>query len=162
MEYVLTILRFLHIILGVLWVGLGVTAAWILHPLASQIGDEGSQMLRAWYSKSRFAQIMPVASIGTTVAGLILWGMRADGPLLEGFTNTGSMVMGVGALFGLLAFGHGFGISRIISKFSGMLDSSETKNDELSEMEAKLGRNANIGAILTVIAVTCMSLARYI
>jgi uncharacterized membrane protein len=161
MEYVSVVLRFLHIILGVIWVGAGVTTAWILHPLATKLqGENGSQIIRAWYSKSRFNQVMPIAAIGTTLAGIILWGLHADGSQLEGFSKTGSMVMGIGALFGILAFGHGIGLGRMSGKYADMVNSGEASEDELNEMEAKLARNGNISVILTLIAVACMSSAR--
>lgn len=159
--------RSLHIILGVIWVGFGVLAAWVLAPLARQYGEAGRVVLRGFFAHSRFNQIMPVAAIGTTVAGLYLWARRANGMDLQGFSDTGDIVMAVGALFGLLAFGHGIGIGRMSGKYAVLSrevnDGQRAADDEeYTSMEARYGRNANISAILSAIALIAMSAARYL
>ena len=100
MEIALVVLRPLHILLGIVWIGFGSLLAWVLHPAADKAGEKGLAMLRTFYSNSTIGLIMPVAALGTTLAGLILWGIRADGMDLSAFGATGDMVMAVGALAG--------------------------------------------------------------
>ncbi len=164
---ILTTLRLSHIIFGMLWVGFGAVGAWAVHPVAAKMGDKGDSLLRIFYGYSNYNKVFPIAAIVTTLAGIILWGARADGALLTGFTTNGSVVMGFGAIFGLLAFGHGAGAT---GRFSGLYakiareyeENGGTNVEALAEARAKLFTHANISAILTVIAAVCMASARYI
>lgn len=163
------ILRSLHILLGIAWVGLAVVGAWILHPAADRMGANGMTMLRTFYGYSLYNKVFPVAAIGTTLAGLILWPARAvDGWKLIGYPITGSVVMAVGVVFGLLAFGHGAGAT---GRFAGVFakaarDYDENANDDnqqaLETAKSKLYLHSNISTWLTVIAAVCMSSARYL
>lgn len=167
----MTILRLLHILLGVVWMGFGSLSAWVLHPAADRLGTQGDAMLRTFYLHSRFKSVMPIAAIGTTLAGLILWPFRTvQGNLLNliTFSTTGDVVMVVGAVFGLLAFGHGAGATgRFIGVFTGAAKQYEDDpNDEneraMQAAKEKLYTHANISAWLTLVAVVCMSGARYL
>lgn len=163
----LVILRLIHIISGIAWVGFSAVGAWVVHPVAAQMGEKGNSLLRIFYGYSRYNKIFPIAAILTTLVGLILWGMRADGMDLQGFTRTGSIVMSIGVLFGILAFGHGAGAT---GRFSGnyaklaraVEEGDDSKAQELAETRTKLFLHANISAILTVIATVAMASARYL
>lgn len=167
MDILVIVLRLLHIISGIIWVGFSVVGAWVVHPVAEKMGEKGNSLLRVFYGYSNYNKIFPIAAILTTLVGIILWGMRADGMQLQGFTDTGSMVMGVGVIFGILAFGHGAGAT---GRFSGnyaklaraIEDGDDSKADELAETRKKLFTHANISAILTIIAAVAMSSARYL
>lgn len=167
MDILVTLLRLTHIVAGIVWVGLAATGAWVVHPVGKKLGDKGDSLLRLFYGYSNYNKVFPVVAILTTLAGLILWGMRADGMQLQGFTNTGSIVMGIGALFGILAFGHGAGAT---GRFGGnyaklaraVEEGDASKADELAETRKKVFTHANISAILTVIAAVAMSSARYL
>ena len=163
----LVILRLTHIISGIAWVGFSAVAAWVVHPVAETMDEKGNSLLRIFYGYSRYNKIFPIAAIITTLVGLILWGMQADGMNLAGFTTTGSMVMGVGVLFGILAFGHGAGATgRFSGKYAKLAraveEGDESKSQELAETRKKLFLHSNIRAFLTVIATVAMASARYL
>lgn len=163
---ILTVLRLSHIFFGMIWVGFGAVGAWVVHPVAEKMSEKGDSLLRVFYGYSNYNKIFPIAAIVTTLAGLILWGVRADGALLTGFTSNGSIVMGFGAIIGLLAFGHGAGatgrFSALYAKAAREYEETGDNADALAEARAKLFTHANISAILTVIATVCMASARYI
>ena len=163
----LVILRLIHIITGIAWLGLGAVAAWVVHPVAAKTDEKGNSLLRIFYGYSSYNKIFPITAIITTLVGLVLWGMQADGMDLAGFSTTGSMVMGVGVLFGLLAFGHGAGATGRFSgnyaKLARAVEEGDTsKSQELAETRKKLFLHSNISAILTVIATVAMASARYL
>lgn len=168
MEIALVVLRPLHILLGIVWIGFGSMLAWVLHPAADKAGEKGLAMLRTFYSNSTIGAIMPVAALGTTLAGLILWGIRADGMDLSAFGATGDMVMAVGALAGVLAFGHGASATgrytRLFTKASQDYDANpnQTNLQSLQQVKAKFFTHTNISAWLALVSVVCMSSARYL
>lgn len=169
MDIIISVLRLGHIVLGAVWLGFGALSAWVLHPAADQLGEKGAAMLRTFYGYSRFNMILPIAAIGTTVAGLILWPLRTtNGMDLLAFGATGDIVMAVGALAGLLAFGHGWGAT---GRFSGMFSKAakaydENPNDEnkqtLDTAKTKLYTHGNISAWLTLVSLIFMAGARYL
>lgn len=167
MDILVIVLRLIHIFAGIVWVGFGAVGAWVVNPVADQMGEKGDSLLRIFYGYSNYNKIFPIATILTTLAGIILWGLRADGPFLLGFTETGSYVMGFGALFGILAFGHGAGatgrFSTAYAKLARAVEEGDaSKADELAETRKKLFTHVNISAILSVIAAIAMASARYL
>lgn len=163
----ITIARFLHIFAAMVWVGAGLTAVLVLHPLANQLGSRGSEYLRAWYGKSFFSKLMPVAAITTTAAGLFLYARLFNGGLVGALSQTGTTVLSVGALAGLLAFGHGIGIGRATDRYAAFVaqvgdNPTGEQHAQLTKMEASLGRHGMISLVLTIIAVVGMSTARYL
>lgn len=170
MDILLIVLRLLHIFFGMIWVGLGVSAGFVVHPLAASMGDKGDKFLRLFYGYSNIQKIFPVASITTTVAGIILWGMRADGAQLQGFTGTGSTVMAIGAIFGLLAFGHGAAatgrFSNAYAQAAREVEESDSPSEEqvskLAELRAKVFTHGRISGLMTFIAAIAMASARYL
>src|SRR5688572_15357157 len=101
------ILRPLHVIFGMLWFGFGSLAIWVLHPAAAKLGEKGDVMLRRFYGFSNYGAIVGISAITTSLAGLIMWPARVQGMDFIAFGSIGDIVMLVGAIAGLLAWGHG-------------------------------------------------------
>ncbi|MGV2437732.1 MAG UNVERIFIED_CONTAM: hypothetical protein LVT10_24855 [Anaerolineae bacterium] len=164
---IVAIARPRHILLGVVWIGFIAMMAWVLHPAADKAGEKGLAMLRTLYTHSILGQVLSIASIGTTVLGLLLWGIRADGMDLVAFGNTGDIVMAVGALAGVLAFGHSISAvgryGRLFAQASQAYDAQAISENlqSLNQMKAKLFTNTNISAWISLVSVVCMSSARY-
>ncbi len=163
MEILVLLLRLLHIVAGVIWVGFGTAATVVLAPLAKNMGDQGYEMLKAWFTRSHFSKIMPPASILTTLAGLTLWFIRFDMDAMQyrGFASVGSIVLAVGSVFGLMAFGHGIGLGAQTGRFADLVKANQNETAIRSAADS-LMRSARVSTILTLIAVVCMASARYL
>ncbi len=167
---VLSILRLTHIFSGMIWLGLGVSGALIVHPIAKSLGEKGDAVIRRYYAYSIVNKVFPLVAILTTAAGLIMWPARVDGMDFLGFGNTGDIVMITGALFGLLSFGHGAAatgrFSAAYAKVAQAVDESDSPSSEqqaeLATLRAKVFTHSNISLALTLIAAVCMSGARYL
>lgn len=163
MDIAVIILRLLHIVAGVIWVGFGTATTVVLAPLAATMGNQGYEFLKAWLIKSHFSRIMPIASIITTLAGLILWALRFEMESMQyaGFASVGSIVLAIGSLFGLLAFGHGLGLGAQTGHYAQLV---ATSKDEAAIRSAadKLLSSGKISTVLTIVAVVCMASARYL
>ncbi|GAB5490481.1 MAG: hypothetical protein Phog2KO_06960 [Phototrophicaceae bacterium] len=168
MDILLTVLRLSHIIFGIVWVGLSIVGAWVVNPVADKMGEKGDSLLRIFYGYSSYNKIFPVAAIVTTLAGIALWGLRADGAQLLGFTVVGSGVMGVGAIFGILAFGHGAAATgRFAAAYAKLARAIEEGDagkvqEEMMTTRKKLFTHVNVSAILSIIAAVAMASARYL
>lgn len=169
MDFAVTIFRFVHIITGVIWFGFAALLAWLMHPTAERMGANGMTMLRTFYAYSRIGVVMPVMAITTTVAGLVLWVQRTDSGMdLLAFGPTGDIVMSIGALAGILAAGHG---ATATGRYTGAFaqaakaydDNPSAENQQIvQEAKSKMYLHSNISTGLTLIALVCMSGARYL
>lgn len=166
---IITVLRLLHIVAGVIWVGAGITVSLYLEPALARSGVDTSKVMRALYTKTGFDKLMPIVSITTTVAGLILYYMVTNGFSDANFMRSGQgIVLSIGALVGLAAFGHGFAT---LGKYSGQYaklieemgdNPSDAQEKSLHEIEAKLARHGKMSMWMGVVAVVFMAGARYL
>ncbi len=164
----ITVFRLIHIIAGVIWVGAGITLSMYIEPALKASGVDTSKVMRALYTKSGFDKLMPIVAILTTVAGLVLYWVVSDGFSSVDYMRSGQgTVLGVGVVFGLLAFGHGFaalgGQSRKYIKLVKEVgdDPNSEQQDALHTLEKKLMLHGKISMWLSIIALFFMAGARY-
>jgi hypothetical protein len=166
----MVILRPIHIIFGMLWFGYGTLSVWILFPAAAKMGARGDILLRDFYGYSNYGRFIAVTAIVTTVVGLIMWPARIQGMNHPDFSNPGDIIFAIGAVFGILAAGHGGSATgkaiEVFSKLSKEIeDVDNPKAESLSAFEAakkKMITHANISAWIILIAVLGMAFARYL
>ncbi len=166
---VITILRLLHIVAGLIWVGAGIIVSMYFEPALAKSGVDTSKVMQALYTKTSFSKLLPIVSITTTVAGLILFYMVTNGFSDVNFMRSGQgIVLSIGALAGLAAFGHGFAT---LGKYSGQYatlietmgnNPSDDQEKSLHEIEVKLSRHGKMSMWMGVVAVVFMAGARYI
>ncbi|MDQ7027064.1 MAG: hypothetical protein Q9P01_09915 [Anaerolineae bacterium] len=162
MEYDIIIVRAIHIFAGIIWVGFGLAMGLLVIPTAKKMGEQGRIVFKAWFVYSAFNRLIAIAAVTTTVAGLYLYFRLFDGANHRFLTETGSMVLSVGALFGLLAFGHGIALGRLGDKYAKLAESESPEIADLQALQDRIGRNGYISAILMIIAVLGMILPRYL
>lgn len=154
---VITVLRLLHIVGGLIWVGAAVVLSIYIEPLLERAGAEGSGILGRLYKETSFPRLIPVSALVTTVAGLLLYGMLS---YHEAMSSGLGIVLTAGALFGLLAFAHGyFAVWRSAAQVAALTESDAA---EQSALQVKLRRNGRISMWLALISLVLMAGARYI
>lgn len=165
----ITVFRLLHIVAGVLWVGSAVLLSFYIEPAVEKLGLDGSKFMRTLFTKTGYVKLMPIVAITTTVAGLVLYWMVTDGFASVDYMRSGQgIVLSIGVLFGLLAFGHGFAaMGRLSGKYVAMLNEagdnpSAEQQSDITALEAKLRRNGKISMWLGVFALLFMAGARYV
>ena len=157
---IISILRLLHIVAGLIWVGAVIMMSFYVEPSAERSGADGAGFLRALYSKTNYARMVPAAAIITTLAGLLLYGMMS---YHEAMNSAMGMSITLGALFGLLAFGHGFfALWRGAGTYADLAVNAEADEAHLRALEGKLRRNGRISMWLAVVSLVLMAGARYI
>jgi uncharacterized membrane protein len=158
----IVIVRALHIFGGIIWVGFGLMAGMLGMAAQKMQGQERGAIFKALFVYSAYNRVIAIAAVTTTVAGLYLYGRMFDGMRhLYGLTQNASIVLSVGALFGLLAFGHGIALGRLGNKYAELAKNADANPEELQALGERIGRNGRISAILMIIAVIGMILPRY-
>ena len=165
----ITVFRLLHIISGVIWIGAGIILSMYIEPVLTKSGVDSSKFMRYLYTKSGFDKLMPIVAILTTVAGLVLFWLVTDGFGSVDYMRSGQgIVLSIGALFGLLAFGHGFAALGNMTRKYGLLvaEAGDNPNSDqasaLQALEQKLMRHGRISMWLGVLALVFMAGARYV
>lgn len=169
MDILIIVLRLLHIVAAFAWVGLGLASTLYIAPAALAAGDSGLRFLKALMTKTSFGSIFAIASGLTTLAGILLY-VVADSA--SRFTSTGNMVLGTGALFGILATLHGGAATgRATSALSEALVKHVPDGVQAIAADAlpilrqhaeKMQLHARISLVLMIIALVGMGSARYL
>ena len=155
----ITVLRLLHILAGLIWVGAALLMSFYIEPTAAASGSDGKRFLRALYGKSSFPRLIPLSAVITTVAGLLLYGLLS---YHDAMSSAMGLILTVGALFGLLAFGHGyFTVWRRAGHYAERVDARGAEAAALEQMEAKMRRNGRVSLWLALVSLVLMAGARY-
>lgn len=166
MQFILIILRLIHIAAGAFWAGSGLMIALVLLPGVRKTGPGGEQRL----PMAAISQAMSLAAVLTTVAGLLLyillfrfaWGWIVTPP---GIGLTLGSVAGLAAfLLGLLSTGP---TAARIGVLAGQIQAAggppkPEQMAELGRLQAKLATSSTVSTILTTIALVLMAVARYL
>jgi uncharacterized membrane protein len=171
MDIYMVVLRLIHIFAGIFWVGAALFMAVLIIPMVRKAGPDSSVFMWRLYKHTRFITAMPIASVLTTIAGILLYIRVSDTFNVDWITSTGGLVLTIGSIAGLLATGHGGAVLGPMSaSYTDALDEvvsqggppSEEQVSKLQALGGKIGRHAQISMILMLIAVIGMASARYL
>ena len=157
---IVSVLRLLHIVGGLVWVGAALLMTWYVEPTAVRVGAAGTGFLRAIYRDTNLPRMIPLLALITTAAGLLLYeGLSYS----DAMSSPMGLVLTAGASFGLLAFLHGFfAVWRPAGRYSSALKSGKADEPQLATLEGKLRRNGRISMWLAIVSLVLMAGARYI
>jgi hypothetical protein len=168
MDLLVAGLRLIHIVSAFAWFGLGATLALYVVPAVLAAGESGFRFIKSMFLNTAFARAFPIAAGLTTLAGILLY---LVGNSASHFSSTGNIVLGIGAVAGLLAAGHGGMVTgRATATLGEALARSVSDNQpiagdaltSLREQAAKLASHSRISFYLMVIALLGMASARYL
>jgi hypothetical protein len=167
MTYVVALLRLLHIVSAFAWFGIGASMDMFVVPATVGGGPDGYRFWKSLYTKTRLENAFPIAASITVIAGILLY-ITGD---TSKFTTTGNIVLGIGALFGIFAAGHGgAALGKATREFSTSLktyviDNQPIAADGLAILDAqikKIAIHTRISFVLMLIALIGMGSARYL
>ena len=160
-----SVLRFLHIIAGILWAGGALTMSFFVAPTMGATGDAGKQFAGYLMAKTRFSTFMMVNAVITVLAGLILYGIDSNWFQSAWMHSPTGIGFGVGAVTGIVAFVFG-GMLGNINKALGMLGAQiqgKPTADQLIALQALMARQANASkwnTVFMLITIVLMASAR--
>jgi MFS family permease len=166
MQFILIVLRLVHIAAGAFWAGSALFIALVLLPGVRKAAPGGERNL----PMAAISQAMSLAALLTTIAGLLLyawasrfaWGWIVS-PLGIGLT-LGSLAGLAAFLLGLLSTGP---TAARIGALAGQIQAAggPPKPEQAAEMgrlQAKLATSSTVSTILMTAALALMAVARYL
>lgn len=165
----MVVLRFIHIVLGVLWVGGVFALSVIVIPGMQQLGLPLDPLTKT-LNHRQFSQIMMAFGGLTVLAGLTMMYILGHGN--EAFFQSHfGRTLSLGGLCAILALVIGGSVARPalakIGKLQADLAANPPKGDdprkaEIAALQQRIVFFSKLVVVLLLIAVTCMAVARYI
>lgn len=169
MQAELLVLRVVHIVGGVFWVGAMTFNAFLLGPAMAAAGPAAGPVA-VNLIKRRVTTIMPLSAILTMLAGLRLMMITSTGFSRDYFSQPSGMTYTAGAALSIIAFLVGMIVTRPammrVASLGAAAASDETTRERIgAELRAiqQRARSSNVVvAALLLIAAVCMAVARYL
>jgi uncharacterized membrane protein len=166
MIYLIWLLRIIHIVAGVLWVGGTLIMTFFIVPTVGATAEAGQKFVGHLMNNLKFSNRMSAAAGSTILAGLILFGLdaRAGATWLR---SSFAMGLSIGAVFAVVGFISGIMIGRTTKEMAqlGAQMQERPTPDQLTQMQVIRKRQATfstISATTLLLAVVFMAIARYL
>jgi uncharacterized membrane protein len=166
----LIILRLLHIVLGVFWVGAVAFIAFLLFPAVRESGPGGGTLMQRLMARRLNLWLM-AAAILTVLSGLALYWHDSAGFSSHVWLASGpGRTFGLGAVLAFVGIGVGMGVnSRAARQLGGLTAGIQAAGrpptpDEtaaIQRLQNRLAKGAVIAAVLLLLATAAMAAARY-
>ena len=163
--------RFVHVVTGVLWAGALIFIAWILLPAIRATGAAGGALMQQLVRVQRLPVYLMLLAILTILSGLSLFWLDARA-LGEAWMHTGpGRTFSAGGALAILTAILGMAINTPTAKKMGALigsieaagaSPSPEQTAEIGRLQNRLFRATQVAAVLILLAVICMGVARYI
>lgn len=168
---VFLVARFVHVVAGVAWAGSLIFLAWFFLPAARATGPASAALVQQLMRVQRLPTHLMILMILTILSGLSLFYLDivAFGPawVHTGPGRTFSLGAGIAILSALLGMIVNVPTSKKIGALGASIQASGAPPSaeqaaELGRLQNRLYRATQVVAVLILLAVTCMGVARYI
>ncbi len=167
----LFLLRLLHIVVGAFWVGTVVFVALFLVPSLRAAGPGAAPVMAHLVQVRRLPIVLLTSAWITLLSGAALaW--HDAGPLgFRWFSAGPGRVFGLGAVLAFVATLIGMAVNVPAARSIAMITSrsqsagrppSPEEQVELERLRARMGKAGNVAAVLLVLALMAMAVARYV
>lgn len=165
----LIVLRIIHILAGIFWVGTGLFSTFFLGPALMKAGPAAASQVMGALQQRKMFTWMPVMALLTILSGARLM-MIVSGGDPHWFQHRSGHAYSVSALLAIIALLVGLVVSRPAIVKAGKLThaaaSDETSKKLIAEEVRKLQRRSYISSTLAVSLLTLsaigMAIARYL
>ena len=164
----LLVLRIIHIVGGIIWVGSTVFSFLFLLPAVAQAGAAGGQIMVGLQKRKMFT-VLPVVAILTMLSGIRLMQIVSNGFSASYFATPMGKAYAISGLLAILGFLVGVAIARPGAVRLGKLQQAAVSDEPSKEMiqkeiQALRSRVAMAGTAtltLLVLAAAGMAISRY-
>lgn len=166
----MVILRFIHIVLGVLWVGGLFALSVIVLPGMMKLGIPADGLMRTLNAR-KFPQIMMAFGGLTVLAGLTMMYLLSHGNEQVFFSSHFGRTLSLGGLCAILGLVVGGAVTRPavekMGRIGADLQANPPKGDDprkaqIAALQQRVASSSKLVVVLLLIAVTCMAIARYL
>ncbi len=167
----MVVLRIVHILAGVFWVGAAVSTILFLQPTAREVGPAAGPFMAHLAGKKRLADWVLGAGGLTILAGLLMYWRVSGGLDVDWLTSAQGVSLTIGALCAIAAFSLGLSVVRptIMAMLAIGREVAASGGPPTPEQGAQLQalqkRGTAVGQVvlpLLVVAVAGMAAARYL
>ena len=167
MTYLIWLLRIIHIVGGVIWVGGTLIMTFFIGPTVNATDQAGQRFVGHLMNNLKFSNRMAAASGATILAGVILYWIDSQGFTSPWMTSGAGRGFGIGAAFALIGFVYGILIGRTTKDMAqlGAQMQGNPSAAQLAQLQTIRRKQATYSIISTVtllLAVIFMSIARYL
>ena len=166
------VLRLLHIVSGVLWVGSAFLFIGFIGPSAAEVGPSAGPLLHAAVKKRKVAKVIISLSLVTVVAGWVMWFRNMDqfGSLGDWVSTDFGLVLTIGGVLATVASLEGIllvgrNVERLVDLSDEVAASggppSPEQQSQIQRVGAELEKWGKIDLVLLLLAVAAMATARY-
>ncbi len=161
------VLRLVHIISGVFWVGSGLVMFFFIGPTLGATAEAGQKFAQHLMTKTRFTAILTTSAILTVLAGAVLYWRDTDGLSSNWMHTSQGLGFGVGAFFGLigLVFGAMVGSTNgALARLGSQIQGKPTPDQmaQIGALRKRLSLVSPINAYSLIIATLLMAISRYL
>lgn len=168
MSTFMVVLRLIHILFGIFWVGTAFFFVLYLTPTIKAAGPAGGSVMGR-LTLMRFPMVMSLSSLLTVAAGVVIYLIDSGGLQISWLSSASGITMTIGSIAGILAFVLGLviqtpagarmaALQKKIQVAGGPPTPSQT--EELQALLDRIAQASRWGAVLMVIAVIGMAMAR--
>jgi uncharacterized membrane protein len=170
-DWYLIILRVVHILAGVFWVGSAIFFFFFIEPSVKELGPTGEKFMSHLTEKKRMPVVITAASALTVLAGILLYWRDSDGFALDWITSAPGLGFTVGGVAAILAFAFGLFIIRPSVGRMGAIGQeiataggppTDAQAVEMQRLGARLLLIGRIDLVLLTVAVVTMATARFL
>jgi len=166
MIYLIWLLRIIHIVGGIFWVGGTLIMTFFIGPTLGAIGESGQTFIGHLMNNLKFSNRMSAAAGSTILAGFILYWIDSQGFTSAWMSSGAGRGFGIGAAFALIGFVFGIMTGRSTKAMAqlGAQMQGKPSPDQLTQMQEIRRRQATystLAAVTLVLASIFMAIARY-
>ncbi len=166
MIYLIWLLRIIHIVAGVFWVGGALFMTFFVAPTVGALGEPGQKFVGHLMNNLKFSNRMAIASGLTILAGAILYGLdaRAGEAWLQSSFAIG---LGIGAAFAVIGFVFGILVGRTttaMAQLGAQVQGKPTAEQmtRIQGMQSQLRTYSIVNVASLLLATIFMAIARYL
>ena len=166
MIYLIWLLRIIHIVGGVFWVGGTLIMTFFIGPTVGAIGEPGQKFVNHLMNNLKFSNRMAIASGSTVLAGFILYALDARAG--EAWQRSSFAIgLGIGAGFALIGFVAGILIGRTMRtmvEVGGQIQGKPSPDQmaRLQQLQKRQITYSMTATVTLILATVFMAIARYL
>jgi uncharacterized membrane protein len=169
MQFEMLVLRLVHVLGGIFWVGSAVFTALFLMPALASAGPAAGQVMGALQRKRLFV-ILPVIALLTILSGARLMQITSDGFSAAYFASPSGRMFAWGGTLAIAAFAFGMIVARPIGIRLGQLgampapvgaDEQAARAAERARLQKRAAVSGVANILLLLGAAIAMATARY-
>ena len=167
MIYFIWLLRIIHIVAGVFWVGGTLIITFFVGPTVGATAEAGQKFVGHLMNNLKFSSRMSAAAGLTILAGFILYWIDSQGFTSAWMSSGAGRGFGIGAGFALIGFVFGIMIGRTTKAMAqlGAQFRGQPTSEQLTQMQGIRKQQATysmISASALILATIFMAIARYL